>query len=94
MNNNPLDVYLTAAFGLVGYVMIKLDLEPAPMLLGFVLGRLLEEKLRQAMAISQGDVWTFVEHRIAATMLTLAVIAMVVALLPAIRKSRDQAFAE
>ncbi len=94
VNNNPLDVYLTAVFGLVGYVMIKLDLEPAPMLLGFVLGRLLEEKLRQAMAISQGDVWTFVEHRIAATMLTLAIVAMVVALLPAIRKSRDQAFAE
>ena len=52
-------------FGLIGYLLIKFDLEPAPLLLGFVLGRLLEEKLRQAMAISQGSAWTFVEHRIA-----------------------------
>src|SRR5678815_3624525 len=50
INNNPADVYFTAFFGLVGYVLIKLGLEPAPMLLGFVLGRLMEEKLRQALA--------------------------------------------
>jgi putative tricarboxylic transport membrane protein len=94
VNNNPLDVYLTAAFGLLGYGMIKFDLEPAPMLLGFVLGRLLEEKLRQAMAISQGDPWTFVDHRIAATMLALAALALIVAVLPGIRRGRDRAFAE
>jgi len=94
VNNNPLDVYLTAAFGLVGYILIKFDLEPAPMLLGFVLGRLLEEKLRQAMAISQGDPWTFWHHRMAAVMLAAAVVAVIIALLPGIRRSRDQAFAE
>ncbi len=94
VNNNPVDVYLTAAFGLVGYLLIRFDLEPAPMLLGFVLGRLLEEKLRQAMAISQGDPWTFLHHRIAAAMLAVAVIALVIAMLPAIRRRRDQAFAE
>ena len=94
VNNNPVDVYLTAAFGLVGYLLITFDLEPAPMLLGFVLGRLLEEKLRQAMAISQGDPWTFLHHRIAAAMLAVAVIALVIAMLPAIRRRRDQAFAE
>lgn len=94
VNNNPVDVYLTAVFGLLGYVMIKLDFEPAPMLLGFVLGRLLEEKLRQALAISQGSVWTFWEHRIAAVMLGMAVMAVVVAVLPNIRRGREQAFAE
>jgi len=94
VNNNPLDVYLTAAFGLVGYLLILLEFEPAPMLLGFVLGRLLEEKLRQALAISQGSLWTFWDHRIAAVMLALAVLAIVVVALPRIRRGREQAFVE
>ena len=94
VNNNPVDVYLTAAFGLFGYILIKLDMEPAPLLLGFVLGRLLEEKLRQALAISQGDYWTFIHHGKAAVMLAIALLALVVALLPMMRRSRDKVFAE
>jgi putative tricarboxylic transport membrane protein len=94
VNNNPMDVYMTAAFGLVGYLLIKLDFEPAPMLLGFVLGRLLEEKLRQALAISQGSLSTFIDHRIAAGMLALSLVIAVVAMLPTIRNRRDKAFAE
>ena len=94
VNNNPVDVYLTAAFGLLGYVLIRLDFEPAPLLLGFVLGRLLEEKLRQAMAISQGSAWTFVEHRIAAVMLVISCLALVIAVLPSMRQKRDTIFAE
>ena len=94
VNNNPVDVYLTAAFGLFGYILIKLDMEPAPLLLGFVLGRLLEEKLRQALAISQGDYWTFIHHGKAAVMLAIALLALVVALLPMMRRSRDEVFAE
>jgi len=94
VNNNPVDVYLTAAFALLGYVLILLEFEPAPMLLGFVLGRLLEEKLRQALAISQGSLWTFWDHRIAAVMLALAALAIVVVALPRIRRGREQAFVE
>jgi putative tricarboxylic transport membrane protein len=94
VGNNPLDVYLTAVFGLVGYILIKLDFEPAPLLLGFVLGRLLEEKLRQAIAISQGSYWTFIEHRLAAGMLAITILVLILAILPAMRKSRESVFAE
>jgi putative tricarboxylic transport membrane protein len=94
INNNPYDVYFTAFFGFIGYALIKLGLEPAPMLLGFVLGKLMEEKLRQALALSEGSVMTFVERPVAAVLLLLALGIMVIALLPAVRKSRAEAFQE
>jgi putative tricarboxylic transport membrane protein len=94
VNNNPLDVYMTAAFGLLGYALIKFDFEPAPLLLGFVLGRLLEEKLRQSLAISRGSFRTFIDHPAAAVLLVLTLVLIVIVLLPTIRKGRDKAFAE
>jgi putative tricarboxylic transport membrane protein len=94
INNNPYDVYFTAFFGLVGYALIKLGLEPAPMLLGFVLGRLMEEKLRQALALSEGSFMTFLERPLSAILLLLALAIMVVAVLPAVRKGREEAFQE
>jgi len=94
INNNPYDVYFTAFFGLAGYVFIKLGLEPAPMLLGFVLGRLMEEKMRQALALSEGSFMTFVERPVAATLLVLAAAVMVIAVLPAVSRSRQRAFQE
>jgi putative tricarboxylic transport membrane protein len=94
INNNPADVYFTAFFGLVGYVLIKLGLEPAPMLLGFVLGRLMEEKLRQALALSEGSFMTFIERPIAGILLVVALAVMVIAVLPAVRKGREEAFQE
>src|SRR4249920_1109042 len=94
INNNPSDVYFTAFFGLVGYVLIKLGLEPAPMLLGFVLGRLMEEKLRQALALSEGSFMTFVERPVSAALLLLALVVIVVAVLPAVNRKREQAFEE
>jgi putative tricarboxylic transport membrane protein len=94
INNNPYDVYFTAFFGLVGYALIKLGLEPAPMLLGFVLGRLMEEKLRQALALSEGSFMTFLERPLSAMLLLLAVAIMVIAVLPAVRKGREEAFQE
>jgi len=94
INNNPADVFFTAFFGGVGYILIKLGLEPAPMLLGFVLGRLMEEKLRQALALSDGSFRTFVERPLSAVLLALAVAVMVVAVLPAVRKGRETAFQE
>jgi putative tricarboxylic transport membrane protein len=94
INNNPDDVFFTAFFGLVGYAAIKFGLEPAPMLLGFVLGRLLEEKLRQALVLSRGSLMTFVERPLAGTLLLLAAIALILALIPMVRRTREDAFRE
>jgi putative tricarboxylic transport membrane protein len=94
INNNPSDVLFTAFFGLVGYALLKFGYEPAPLLLGFVLGKLMEEKLRQALILSRGSFATFVERPVSAGLLLVALIMLVVALLPAVRKSRDEVFAE
>jgi len=94
INNSPSDVFFTAFFGFVGYVLIKLGLEPAPMLLGFVLGRLMEEKLRQALALSEGSFMTFVERPVALGLLVLALAVLLVAVLPMISKRRDEVFQE
>jgi putative tricarboxylic transport membrane protein len=94
INNNPSDVYFTAFFGLVGYVLIKLGLEPAPMLLGFVLGKLMEENLRRALIISRGEMITFLDRPISAGLLAVAVILLALALLPTIRKGREEVFVE
>ena len=94
INNNPADVLATAFFGLIGYTLIKLGFEPAPMLLGFVLGKLMEEKLRQALILSRGSFMTFVERPISATLLVIAVVMLTLALLPSVRKSRDEVFTE
>ncbi len=83
-----------ALFGLLGYMLIKLDCEPAPLLLGFVLGPMLEEHLRRAMIISRGDPTVFFTRPISAALLALAVVALVFVMLPTIRKKRDEAFQE
>jgi len=95
-NNDPSgeSAILQSFFGGVGYLLIKFGLEPAPMLLGFVLGRLMEEKLRQALALSSGSFMTFVERPISAVLLILAGVVLVIAVLPTIRKSREEAFQE
>ena len=92
--SNNFDVYAIAVFGVIGYVLIKLGCEPAPLLLGFVLGPLLEEHLRRAMIISRGDPMIFLERPISATLLALAALAIVVAVLPSVRKKRDEVFVE
>jgi len=94
VNSNPYDLYSVAFFGLIGYVLVKLRCEPAPLLLGFVLGPLLEENLRRAMIISRGDPSVFVYRPISATLLAIAVIVLVVVLLPSIRRKRDEVFVE
>jgi TctA family transporter len=94
LNNNNFDVYMMALFGVLGYVFAKLDCEPAPMLLGFILGPLMEEYLRRALIISRGDPMVFLTRPISATMLAMAVLAMVMVLLPAIRTTREEAFKE
>jgi len=94
INQNVYDIYAIAFFGIVGYLLIRFGCEPAPLLLGFVLGPLLEEHLRRAMIISRGDPMVFIERPISATLLGLAVLSVVVAMLPAIRKKRDEVFVE
>jgi putative tricarboxylic transport membrane protein len=94
VNSNVYDLYSVAFFGLVGYVLVKLRCEPAPLLLGFVLGPLLEEHLRRAMILSRGDPATFVTRPISATLLLIAVAVLVVVFLPAVRKKREEVFVE
>jgi putative tricarboxylic transport membrane protein len=92
LNNSPTDVIMTAAFGLVGYWLLKHDFEPAPMLLGFVLGPLMEENLRRAILIARGDPLTFFTRPISGGLLAVAILLLVVALLPMIRQRREQVF--
>ncbi|WMT85656.1 tripartite tricarboxylate transporter permease [Pelagibacterium sp. 26DY04] len=94
INQNLFDVYAIAFFGIVGYLLIRFGCEPAPLLLGFVLGPLLEEHLRRAMIISRGDPMVFIERPISATLLALAVAAILVAVLPSIRRKRQEVFVE
>ncbi|MFN4210988.1 MAG: tripartite tricarboxylate transporter permease [Devosia sp.] len=94
INQNIYDIYAIAFFGIVGYLLIRFGCEPAPLLLGFVLGPLLEEHLRRAMIISRGDPMIFIERPISATLLGLALLAVIVAVLPSIRKKRNEVFVE
>ena len=94
LNNNQFDIYLMALFGLLGYLFTKLGCEPAPMLLAFILGPMMEEYLRRAMLLSRGNPLVFVQRPISATLLTLAVLAMAAVLLPSFGKTREVAFKE
>jgi putative tricarboxylic transport membrane protein len=94
INSLPTDVMLIAFFGLIGYGLLKLGFEPAPMLLGFVLGRLMEENLRRALILSRGELSTFVERPISAALLVIAVVLLALAVLPSIRKGREEIFVE
>ncbi|MCE2988814.1 MAG: tripartite tricarboxylate transporter permease [Nitrosomonadaceae bacterium] len=94
LSNSPFDVVVTAAFGMIGYIFIKLECEPAPLLLGFILGPMMEENLRRAMLLSRGDPMTFINRPLSATLLGIALLLLVIIMLPAIRKKREEAFVE
>ena len=94
INNSTSDVLFTAFFGLCGYALIKFGFEPAPLLLGFVLGRLLEEKLRQALVLSRGSFMTFVDRPVTAGLLLVALAMIVIAVLPSVRRGRNEVFTE
>jgi putative tricarboxylic transport membrane protein len=91
---NAFHVYAIAFFGVLGYFLIKMGCEPAPLLLGFILGPLLEEYLRRALIISRGDPTVFVTRPVSLTLLILAVLAFVIAVLPTIRRKREVVFEE
>jgi TctA family transporter len=94
VHNSSFEVVLAAGFGVLGYVLFKLGCEPAPLALGFVLGPLLEEKLRTAMLLARGNPMTFLQRPISAGLLLVAAIMLGAVLLPKIRKGRDEAFQE
>ncbi|MDP2405117.1 tripartite tricarboxylate transporter permease [Hydrogenophaga sp.] len=93
-NNNSFDIWMVAIFGFIGYLFIKLGCEPAPLLLGLILGPMMEEYLRRAMLISRGDWSVFVTRPLSASLLAIAAILLTVVLLPSIKKKREEAFVE
>jgi TctA family transporter len=90
LKNTEFDIFFMALFGFLGYVFSKLDCEPAPMLLAFILGPMMEEYLRRAMLLSRGNPLVFVQRPISATLLILAMLAMAAVLLPSFRKTREE----
>jgi putative tricarboxylic transport membrane protein len=94
LNNTPFDVVTTAIFGLVGYWLLKHDFEPAPMVLAFVLGPLMEENLRRAMLLARGDPMVFVTRPISAGLMAVSITLLVLAVLPMIKQRREEVFVE
>ena len=94
LNNSSFDVYMTAMFSVVGYAFYKLGCEPAPLLLGFILGPMMEENLRRALLLSRGDWSTFATRPLSAGLLLAAVAMIVVVALPSIKANREEAFQE
>ena len=94
LNNNNFDVFMTALFSVIGYLFYKLSCEPAPLLLGFILGPMMEENLRRALLLSRGDWMTFMTRPLSAGLLIAAALMIVVVMLPSIKSKREEAFQE
>jgi TctA family transporter len=90
VNNNEVDVYLCALIGAVGYVLVKLGCEPAPLILGYVLGPLMEEYLRRAMLLSRGDPSVFFTRPISLAFIVATLLLLVVMIAPAVRKKPEE----
>jgi putative tricarboxylic transport membrane protein len=94
LNNSNFDVYMSVLFGAVGYLFYKLSCEPAPLLLGFILGPMMEENLRRALLLSRGDWTTFMTRPLSAGLLIASFLMIVVVMLPSIKNKREEAFQE
>jgi len=94
LSNSPFDVLLTALFGILGVLFVKFECEPAPLILGFVLGPMMEENLRRALLLAHGDPMVFVTKPISAGFLIAAVILLGIILAPNIRRKREEVFVE
>ena len=92
LNGSVFDLWLLAAFGAIGFLLVKLECEPAPLLLGLILGPMMEEYLRRALTIHRGDWGVFVTSPLSASFLAVAAILLVVVVMPNIRKKREEAF--
>jgi len=84
----------TAGFALFGYILLRFGCEPAPMILGFILGPLMEENLRRSLVLSRGDPMIFVQRPISAILLAITGVVVLLIVLPAFRKTREEAFVE
>jgi len=93
-NNSTFDIWMVGIFGFIGYLFIKLGTEPAPLLLGFILGPMMEEYLRRALLLSRGDWSVFLTRPISAGLLVAAVLLLVVVLMPSVKSKREEAFVE
>ena len=94
LQSSIVDVMLAAGFGLLGYLFIKLGCEPAPLLLGFVLGPMLEDNFRRALTIARGDPTVFVTRPLSASLLALALVLLLIVVVPAVRRVRETALRE
>jgi TctA family transporter len=94
VNNNTFDLYLLAAFGLLGFILAALGFEAGPLVLGYVLGPLLEENFRRALSLADGDGSVFLTRPISAGVLAIALLLLVITVLPAVRRQRQTAFQE
>jgi TctA family transporter len=94
INNSSFDVLVMTLFAVLGYVCVKLECEPAPLILGFILGPMMEENLRRAMLLSRGDPMTFLQKPISASLLAMSVFLLIIVVAPAVRKKREEAFQE
>ena len=93
VNNLDLDVYMTILFGVLGYLFLKLNCQPAPLILAFVLGPLMEENLRRALLISRGDPTVFLTRPISAAFLIAAILLLTIMVIPSFKKKREEAVA-
>jgi putative tricarboxylic transport membrane protein len=93
-NNNTWDIWIVGIFGLIGYGFIKLGAEPAPLLLGLILGPMMEENLRRALLLSRGDWSVLVTRPLSGSLLAMALIMIVVVSLPSIKRKRAETFVE
>jgi TctA family transporter len=94
LNYNVFDIFMTAAFGLIGYIWAKLKCEGAPLLLGLVLGPMMEENFRRALLLARGDYTTFITRPLSATLLVLSLILVILVALPSVKKKREEAFVD
>lgn len=94
ISNSLFDVWMLLLFGLAGYVLARLRCEPAPMLLGFILGPMMEENLRRALLLSRGSGWVFLQHPLSLAMLVIAVILIAGPFFSGVRRRRQEIFAE
>ena len=93
-NNNTWDIWIVGIFGFVGYLFHKLGCEPAPLLLGLILGPMMEENLRRALLLSRGEWSVFVTRPLSASLLAVAALLLIIVLLPAVKNKREEAFVE